>query len=129
MAYEPSDNLQKLIDRRIAGEAGDLPEDEESRELLPTLWAFLTRRSVNDELAKDPAAITIRLGLGQWLVELTDPTLEVGLTAVVPKLHEALEALEMCARDPKAPFRPWRGSSGKFKKRNKRLLSNSELNT
>lgn len=121
-----SDALQLLIDRRVAGDQGALPDDEESKKRLPTLWSFLTRRDVNEELAKDPAAVTIRLGLGTWLVELTDPTLEVGLTAVVPSLHGALEALEEAASDPKAAFRPWKGSSGKFKKRNKKPLSATE---
>jgi hypothetical protein len=124
MTFDP---LQQLIDRRVAGDNGALPDDDESKDKLPTLWSFLTRRSVSDDLSKDPAAVTIRLGLGNWLVELTDPTLEVGLTAVVPTLYSALQALEKAISDPAAAFRPWKGSAGKFKKRNKKPVSNHEV--
>ena len=113
------DPLQTLIDKRLSGNKGKLPDDPDAQQLLGTLWSFLTRTDAGGELAKDPAHITIRLGLGQWLVELTDPTLEVGLTAVVSRLKDALAGLEALANDPAAPWRPWKGSSGKFKKRSK----------
>lgn len=114
--------LQDLIDRRLAGDGGQLPDDPRSRELYPTLWSFLTRRDVDGNLAKDPAIITIRLGLGTWLVELTDPTLEVGLTCVVTELAEALRQLEEAVCNPRAPWRPWKGSEGKFRARSKRSV-------
>lgn len=117
--YTEESRLQQLIDRRLAGSLGSLPEDEEGRKRYPHIWEFLTRVDVNGELAKDPAAITVRLGLGNWLVELTDPTLEIGLTSIARSLTEALEALELTLADPLAPFRPWRRSEPKFRKVNK----------
>jgi hypothetical protein len=112
--------LDDLIQRRLAGSAATLPNDEETRELLPTVWSFLTRQDVNGEFAKDPASITIRLGLGSWMVELHDPTLEVGFSVGVERLATALQELEAALNNPRAIFRPWKGSTGKFKKVNKK---------
>lgn len=122
-----SDPLQALIDKRLSGTRGKLPEDTDAMSKLPTLWSFLTRTDAGGDFAKDPAHITIRMGLGQWLVELTDPTLEVGLTAVVSELREALTALEGLANNPAAPWRPWKGSAGKFKKKNKSSVADGRI--
>lgn len=112
--------LDRLINLRTGGDEVSLPCDDVSRELLPTIWAFLTRRFVSEDLEKERASVSIRLGVGMWIVELSDPSLEVGLTAAVPSLHDALEALEARANDPQAAWKPWRGSEGKFRRRNKR---------
>lgn len=114
-----NDPLQTLLQLRLAGNAGSLPDDDLSRGQLPILWSFLTRRDVNGDLSKEPAAINIRLGLGAWLVTLTDPSLEVSLTTTVTVLSEALEQLEESARSPNAPWAPWKRSVGKFTKVNK----------
>lgn len=115
-----NDRLQDLINRRLASGNGQVPNDDEGKKLFPILWQFFTRTDVNGELSKDPAAVTIRPGLGCWLVELTDPTLEVGLTAVSESLTDCLPALERALAHPQAAFRPWRGSQGKFKKKAKK---------
>jgi len=110
------DPLSELLARRLAGDAGSLPDDEESKILLPILWSFLTRRDAGGNLAKEPASISIRLGLGQWLVSLTDPSLEVSMTTVVPVLAQSLQQLELAAGSPSAPWTPWKRSKGKFEK-------------
>jgi hypothetical protein len=114
------DPLSQLLARRLAGDQGSLPDDDNSRHELPVLWSFLTRRDVDGNLAKEPAAINLRLGLGQWLVTLTDPSLEVSLTVVVPVLAQALHSLEAAAQSPAAPWQPWKRSKGKFEKLNSR---------
>lgn len=111
---DQTDPLSLLLQKRLAGDSGSLPADERSRESLPILWSFLTRRDVNGKLGKQPASVSIRLGLGQWLVTLTDPSLEVSLTTVAPVLSESLEKLEEAIGSPAAPWQPWKKSSGKF---------------
>jgi hypothetical protein len=115
-----SDRLQELINRRLAPGSAQVPDDVEAAKMFPILHQFLTRTDVNGEFAKDPAAVTIRCGLGSWLVELTDPTLEVGLTSVSPTLAGCLDALERALGNPQAAFRPWKGSQGKFKRKVKK---------
>lgn len=118
MSFDP---LSELLAKRLAGDSGSLPDDPDSQKELPILWSFLTRRDVDGKLAKEPAAITIRLGLGQWLVTLTDQSLEVSMTAVVPVLSQALESLEEAISSPAAPWQPWKRSKGKFEKVSNRI--------
>lgn len=118
-----SDPLSMLLKKRMEGEAGSLPDDDDSRRQLPILWSFLTRRDVDGKLAKEPATINIRLGLGAWLVTITDPSLEVSMTTTTPVLSESLQQLEAAARDPRAPWSPWRRSKGKFERVNKSAAS------
>lgn len=121
-----TDPLSCLLRKRLGGDAGSLPDDECSRLSLPILWSFLTRRDVNGNLSKEPAAISIRLGLGAWLVTLTDPSLEVSMTTVAPVLSESLQQLEAAARDPRAPWSPWKRSKGKFEVVNKSASTRKE---
>lgn len=124
MAHDP---LSLLISKRLGGERNSLPDDEESESTLPVLWSFLTRRDVDGKLSKEPASISIRLGLGQWLVTLTDPSLEVSMTTVVPVLADSLQKLEEAARSVDAPWQPWKRSKGKFEKVNKNTPSQEEV--
>lgn len=122
------DPLSELLARRLDGDGQGLPPDPESRRSMPILWSFLTRRDASGDLAKEPAAISIRLGLGSWLVTLTDPSLEVSLAAAAPVLSDALEYLEEAARNPSAAWSPWKRSKGKFEKVSKRTSSREEVN-
>lgn len=112
--------LDRLLSQRLAVDGESLPDDDAARQQLPTLWSFLTRRSVDDSRTKEPAAISIRLGLGAWLVTLTDQSLEVSMTTTSPTLSECIEQLERACCDPYAPWSPWRRSKGKFDKVNTR---------
>jgi hypothetical protein len=114
-----SDPLSALLERRLGDGQAALPDDDVSRRNLPVLWSFLTRRDAAGNLSKEPAAVTIRLGLGSWLVTLSDPSLEVSLTACASALSSCLEQLEAAARSPYAAWSPWRRSKGKFEKVNK----------
>lgn len=125
MTFDP---LSELLHKRLSGEQGSLPDDPNSRERLPILWSFLTRRDVDGKLAKEPASISIRLGLGQWLVTLTDQSLEVSMTAVVPVLSQALELLEEAVSKPSAPWQPWKRSKGKFERVSSRSPGQEERN-
>lgn len=121
------DPLSMLLTRRLGSDLDRLPDDPESLRSLPVLWSFLTRRDVNGKLAKEPATVTIRLGLGAWLVSITDPSLEVSLTTSAPVLAEALQALEEAARSPLAAWSPWKRSRGKFEAVNSRTASREEV--
>lgn len=122
-----SDPLSELLEKRLAGDGGSLPDDETSRQALPVLWSFLTRRDVDGKLSKQPASISIRLGLGQWLVTLTDQSLEVSLTTVVPVLSESLSRLEEAITSPHAAWQPWKRSTGKFEKVNRNASTREEV--
>lgn len=115
---DQSDPLSFLLRQRLGGDKQGLPDDSDSRRSLPIIWSFLTRRDAAGDLAKEPAAISIRLGLGSWLVTLTDPSLEVSLAASAPVLADALEYLEEACRNPAAAWAPWKRSKGKFEKVN-----------
>lgn len=122
------DPLSALLARRLAGDVQGLPDDPDSRRTMPILWSFLTRRDASGDLSKEPATISIRLGLGSWLVTLTDPSLEVSLAAAAPVLADALEHLEEACRNPSAAWAPWKRSRGKFEKVNKRSPGREEVN-
>lgn len=122
------DPLSTLLARRLGGDGQGLPDDADSRRLMPIIWSFLTRRDASGDLAKEPATISIRLGLGSWLVTLTDPSLEVSLAAAAPVLADALEHLEEAARNPAAAWAPWKRSKGKFEKVNRRTAGRGEVN-
>lgn len=115
-----SNPLQDLIDRRLANGSGALPDDEETKLLMPILWSFLTRKDVNEELAKEPASIRVSIAGPAYVVQLSDPTLEYSLTCVSNTLAACFQRLEETAAHPLAPWVPWRGSEGKFTKRSKR---------
>lgn len=118
--------LENLIRMRLGGETSSLPDDSSGMNQFPILWSFLTRRDVNGNLAKEPASISIRLGLGAWMVTLTDPSLEVSLTATTSVLADALEQLEQAAARPSAAWAPWKRSTGKFVKVNKNASTREE---
>lgn len=124
-----SDPLTELLQKRLAGETGSIPDDERSKKELPILWSFMTRRDVDGKLSKQPASVSIRLGLGQWLVTLTDPSLEVSLTTVVPVLSQSLEQLEVAIASPSAAWQPWKKSTGKFEKLNRNTPTREEVNS
>lgn len=115
-----TDVIQRLVDTRLRGHTGSIPDDEEARRRWPTLWSFLTRQDVNGELAKDPASFSVRLGLGAWLVTLTDSSLEVTIQSTSPELADVIDNLEQTITNPHAPWSPWRRSEGSFRRVNKR---------
>lgn len=120
--------IDRLLNARLRGRTGSIPDDDEARKRWPTLWSFLTRSDVNGELAKDPAAFSVRLGLGAWLVTLTDASLEVTITSTSPVLAEVIDCLEQTITDPNAPWAPWRRSEGNFRKVNKRSIADPGAN-
>jgi hypothetical protein len=106
-----------LARKRAAGRGSSLPDDPDSRDLLPLLWSFLTRTEALEEWEKETATISIRLGLGEWLVTLTDPTLQVSCTVAAPVLADALGTWEGIAGSANSVWTPWKGSEGKLKKK------------
>lgn len=111
--------LDRLIQLRLDAGGSRSPEDPGAQSSWPVLWSFLTRTDADPTHSKDPAAVTIRMGLGGWLVSLTDPSLQVTLTVGVEHLEHALDKLEETIRSPYASWSPWKGSSGKFSKKSK----------
>lgn len=106
-----------LVRKRAGGKGKSLPDDPDSRDLLPLLWNFLTRIEALEEYEKDTATISIRLGLGEWLVTLTDPTLQVSCTVAAPVLADALSTWEGVAGSTHSVWTPWKGSDGKLRKK------------
>lgn len=112
------DPLDRLLAKRLGSDGQSLPDDDASRATLPILWSFLTRRDVDANMTKEPAAVSIRMGLGQWIVTLTDQSLEVSLSCSSSCLASCLQDLEAAARNPTAAWTPWKKSRGKFDKVN-----------
>lgn len=110
--------MSNLIDRLIEGRKGAqkaLPDDE-ARTKYPNLWAFMTRVQAGEGYEKDLASVSIRLGFGEWMVDLSDPSLELSVTASSKTLDGAMEAMEAILASPCPPIRPWKGSTGKLRK-------------
>lgn len=118
--------LDRLLNHRLHGSANSLPDDDGAQKEMPTLWSFLTRKEVDEKTRKEPATISIRLGLGAWLVTLTDQSLEVSMQTTCPTLAGCLGQLEKACRDPNAPWSPWRKSKGKFDRVNARSSGHEE---
>jgi hypothetical protein len=112
-----------IVRRRACNGQVILPDDLESERSLPLLWSFLTRREALDEYVKETAQVSIRVGLGEWLVTLTDPTLQVSCVVSSAKLMGCLQSWEEVASSPHGVWSPWRGSEGKLRKKNTRTSS------
>lgn len=96
------------------GAAHCLPTGDD-RAAFPLLFEFMTRVDVSASLEKDLASVTIRLGLGEWTVDLSDPGFEVSISATAQSLSGALAALEAELRSPTPNIKPWRGAKGKLR--------------
>jgi hypothetical protein len=103
--------FDEVLRARLAENGLALPDDEQARKDYPTLWEFLTRTEVEGQRLKEPAKVTVAVGLGCWTVGLSDGSLGMGLTATSRTLLDAFEALEQALRDPKAAWSVWKGRS------------------
>lgn len=86
--------LEKLVRDRVSGNGPPLPDDQESRKAWPFLWELLTAMMVLDGQAKRPARLTVSLGVGRWVVGLSDEDLAMSLETTAGTLLEAFAAVE-----------------------------------
>lgn len=114
---KPATVIDRLIKARLDGADGALPDDETSMKQLPTLWDLLTRREAGDDKLMQPGSVTIRLGLGEWIVSVSSPALEVAGDCVVPTLAQALVAVEAAMQSSSFAWKPYKDSQGKFRKK------------
>lgn len=111
--------LHKLVQGRLKGSLHQLPDDPQSASLWPDLWSWMTSTDAGEDHTKDPARLTIQLGIGEWSVSLTDESLGVSLSATATTLATAFDALQKALVSPNPAIRTWRGSEGALKKRKK----------
>lgn len=104
---------QRLLEARLGG-VNRLPDDEEGRKRYPILWQFLTRGS-DESIHKDVATISVKMGLGEWLIDLSDAGFAISCSATSPTLNGLLEALETVLSGPNPPIRAWKGEKGSVK--------------
>lgn len=116
-------NRESLFERiaraRLQGSISR-PVDDVAKEKYPTVMEFLTRNEASEELEKVLASVTVKCGLGEWLVELSDPGFAISLSATSSTLDGCWEALERSLTSPNPPIRNWRGETGDVKKRKRR---------
>jgi len=105
--------LDKLVQTRL-GATKSLPPDARDS-TVPTVVEFLTRVDLGGGVTKEPASITVRLSLGEWAVEISDPGLEVSIPATSDTLLGVFEALERVLTSPNPPIKTWRGATGNLK--------------
>lgn len=111
--------FQKLAQARAEGSAKP-PVDHKAMERYPTVYEFLTRTEASPELLKELASISIRMGIGEWVVVLSDPGFAVTVTASAETLDSAFAALEDLLTGPNPPIQPWKGETGALKPRKRR---------
>lgn len=105
--------LDKLAQTRL-GAMKCLPDDVRNSE-VPNVMEFLTRIDLGEGVTKEPASISIRLSLGEWAIEISDPGLELSIPATSSTLLGVFHALEQVLRSPNPPIKAWRGANGKLK--------------
>lgn len=114
-----SDHLRRLVESRLSGAGRQLPDDVEAQTMWPNLWACLTWVDASDEMTMDPASLTIRLGIGEFVVDLSHPGIEATNSTSAPTLRDAFSVLEAQLASGRG-WKPWKGSSGSFKPRKKK---------
>lgn len=112
--------LRRLVEGRLAGSIVQLPDDPTAAERWPDLWTWLTSTDAGAEHTKEPARLTIVLGLGEWSVSLTDESLGVSLSTTALTLEGSFGAIQMALMSPNPSIRTWKGSEGSLKKRKKK---------
>lgn len=111
--------LEKLVQGRIKGSLHQLPDDESARSAWPDLWEWMTSTDAGEDHIKEPARLTVTLGIGEWSVSLTDESLGVSLSATSRTLQGTFEALQLALTSPMPAIRTWKGSEGALKKKKK----------
>lgn len=87
-------NLKELIMARLSGNGCSLPTDEWAERQCPLLHELLTCRLVLDGQKKRPARLSIQLGVGEWVVGISDEDLAMSLETTAPTLQDAYQSLE-----------------------------------
>lgn len=108
--------FQKIADARVAG-SNRPPVDPGAQDRYPTVFEFLTRQEASQDVQKDLASISIKMGVGEWVVELSDPGFAFSLTASSATLDDCLFALEASLTGPNPPIRPWKGELGQLRRK------------
>ncbi len=111
--------LKDLVKLRLEQETS-LPDDDEAMKRWPTIWHLLTSRHPTPETVVEPARISIRLGVGCWLVTLNSSDLRIGLEASAPTLAEAFDRWEEEAHSSKAKWKVWGRKEPEVRKVQKR---------
>lgn len=116
--HKSPSQLVSTFERILQARRGDrlcLPDDD-SRLTLPVVWEFLTRNKADATLEKELATVSVKLGLGEWIIDLSDPGLAISVSATSPSLTGVFAALEACLTGPNPPIRPWKGQKAILKK-------------
>ena len=106
----------RIAEARAAGAASP-PQDSKARERWPTIFEFLTRTEASPDLLKDLASLTIKMGLAEWTIDLSDPGFAVSCSAAAGTLDGLFDALETALTGPNPPIRPWKGETGATRKK------------
>ena len=111
--------IGKVLKARLSGNGAQLPNDPEGAKLYPQLWAWLTQVDAGDEFQKEPARLSIQLGLGVWEVGIQDVSLKVGVNCPAPTLNDAYGCMERELASGQARVQVWKGKSLELRKRRK----------
>ena len=88
-------NLKELIMARLSGNGASLPGDDQAARDWPLLYELLTCRVVLDNQRKRPARLSIQVGVGEWVVGISDEDLAMSLETSAETLAAAFQAAEM----------------------------------
>lgn len=111
------DIFDRVFNARLSENGASWPNDDQARKDYPNLWEFLTRVEAEGGRLKEPARVSISLGLGCWSVQLSDAALGVGLSATSQTLLEAFDSLEKAIVNPGAAWQVWKGKEPILKER------------
>lgn len=99
-------NLDQLIRARLSANGASLPDDDQARKELPNLWDMLTCRIVLDGVKKRPSRLTVQLGVGEWVVGLSDEDLAMSIETTSPTLSGVFLALQTALESGKG-WKEW----------------------
>lgn len=99
--------LQRAIAQAIGNgrELGNV--DDPARQAWPELWTWLSTVHVGQDQVKNPATLSIRLGVEGVIVSLVDRDLSSSVEANCACLADSFQALENALAGPNVPLRTW----------------------
>lgn len=82
-------------------------QDDPARERTPELWAWLSTVYIGRDHIKQPATLSIRLGVGGVLVSLVDRDLCASIDATCGSLEGAFDAIEAALTSDTPALKSW----------------------
>lgn len=94
-----------------------LPDDQKFMARYPALWSWATFTDLSEEKVKERPNFSFRVSEGQWVLQISDPSMAASLLVQAQTFDGALKLLDSALGRADASWSPWRGKEAKLKAR------------